>query len=156
MINALTIDLEESFQATAFADVQRHPSHQSRVKQNAEGTLSILAEKGCHARFSAGGSVGQQFPQLIRRIADAGHDLACHSFAHRLIYSLGRDQFRDDTQRAKHILEDAAGRAVYGYRAPSFSVTAQSEWAFEILAELGFTYDSSIFPIKHPNYGMPN
>jgi polysaccharide deacetylase family protein (PEP-CTERM system associated) len=156
MINALTVDLEEFYHATAFAGGSEHRTYGSRVEQNTERTLAILAEKNCHATFFTVGSVGERFPQLIRRVADSGHEIACHSFAHHLIYSLSPDQFHDDTLRAKRILEDASGNAVCGYRAPSFSITEDSEWAFEILAELGFTYDSSIFPIKHPNYGMPN
>jgi polysaccharide deacetylase family protein (PEP-CTERM system associated) len=154
-INALTVDLEESHQATAFADALGPGPRISRVEQNTDRTLAILAEKGCQATFFTVGSVAKQFPRLIRRIADSGHEIACHSFAHRLIYTLSRDQFHDDTLRAKRVLEDAAGIRIYGYRAPSFSITKDSEWAFEVLAELGFTYDSSIFPIKHPNYGMP-
>jgi polysaccharide deacetylase family protein (PEP-CTERM system associated) len=159
MENALTIDLEDYYQVTAFSadnTSSNLESHVSRVQLNTEKTLAILAEKGCHATFFTLGSVAEKFPQLIRRVADEGHEIACHSFAHRQVFSLSRKQFHEDTRKAKQLLEDASGAPVRGYRAPSFSIIKESEWAFEVLAELGFTYDSSIFPIKHLNYGMPN
>jgi polysaccharide deacetylase family protein (PEP-CTERM system associated) len=157
MKNALTIDLEDYFHATAFSAevgaVACH-SHVSRVERSTEKLLEILGQNGQFATFFTVGSVAENFPQLIQRIANAGHEIACHSYAHRLVLSLTRDQFYEDTRRAKLAIEDAAGTPVFGYRAPSFSITHQSEWAFHVLVELGFTYDSSVFPIRHLNFEM--
>jgi len=159
MKNALTIDLEDYYHATAFADyidqVQWH-SQASRIEANTQKLLDLLDAHECHATFFTLGCVAEQFPQLVKKIAARGHEIACHSFAHRQIFTLTRDQFYEDTRRAKLVIEDAAGTPVYGYRAPSFSITNASEWTFELLAELGFTYDSSIFPIKQLNFEMQN
>jgi len=156
MKNALTIDLEDYHQVTAFArnNGTAATNHVSRVERNAEKTLEMLARHNCKATFFTVGSVAEEFPSLIRRVADAGHELACHSYAHRQISLLTAEQFRDDTLRAKHAIEEAAGVPVRGYRAPSFSITSASSWAFGILTELGFDYDSSIFPINHFNFRM--
>jgi polysaccharide deacetylase family protein (PEP-CTERM system associated) len=157
MKNALTIDLEDHYHATAFSTNQvsaNSISHTSRVEGNAERLLEILARRGSLATFFTVGSVAERFPGLIRTIAAAGHELACHSYAHRLIFTMSREEFCEDTRRAKCAIEDAAGLPIRGYRAPSFSITNNTEWAFEVLAELGFSYDSSIFPIKHVNFDM--
>src|SRR5713226_3863938 len=159
MLNALTIDLEDYYQVTAFADQSRAKewqSHESHVEKNTDKVLGILAASNCSATFFSLGWVAENYPKLIRRIAEAGHEIACHSNQHRLVYSMTPEEFREDTRKAKEILEDAGGVPVLGYRAPSFSITRDSQWAFEILAQLGFTYDSSIFPVKHLNYGIPN
>ena len=158
MQNALTIDLEDYYHVTAFSEngkPYRLHSHVGRVELSTEKTLAILAENDCRATFFTLGSVAEQFPRLIRRVADAGHEIACHSFGHRQVFSLSPEQFREDTRHAKQLLEDASGRFVRGYRAPSFSILKESIWAFEVLAELGFTYDSSVFPVSHLNYGIP-
>jgi len=157
MQNALTIDLEDYYQVTAFSasrERERDHSYISRVEQNTHRTLEILAEKGCVATFFTVGSVAEEHPRLIQLVVNAGHEIACHSFAHQQIFNLARDQFWEDTRRAKTAIENAAGTRIFGYRAPSFSITRASAWAFEILVELGFTYDSSIFPVKHPSYGV--
>src|SRR5580692_1695236 len=159
MKNVLTIDLEEQYHATAFSaggGSAANGSHLSRVEKNAERILEALAKNGSFATFFAVGSIAETFPGLIQRIARAGHELACHSYAHRQVFTLKRDQFYEDTLRAKSAIEDAAGTSVLGYRAPSFSITKDAEWAFEVLAELGFSYDSSIYPIKRLNYEMQN
>lgn len=159
MKNALTIDLEDYYQVIAFSDSDESSNrdlHVSRVEQNTERALEILAQKNCMATFFAVGSIVERFPQLIKRVVRAGHEIACHSFAHRQIFTLTRDQFYEDTRRAKLTIEDATGISVSGYRAPSFSITKDCEWAFEVLVELGFTYDSSIFPIRHLNFEMQN
>jgi polysaccharide deacetylase family protein (PEP-CTERM system associated) len=159
MKNALTIDLEDYYHATAFSASARpgeSNSYLSRVEQNTERILEVLAKYGRLATFFAVGEVAERLPSLIQRIARAGHELACHSHAHRLVFTLTRDQFCKDTRRAKSAIEDAAGAEVLGYRAPSFSITKDTEWAFDVLAELGFSYDSSIFPIKHLNFEMQN
>src|SRR5208282_5551129 len=156
MKNALTIDLEEYYHATAFSANGGNADgpHLSRVEQNAERILEALAKKGCLATFFTVGSIAENFPGLIQRIARAGHELACHSYAHRQVFTLSRDEFLEDTRRAKSAIEDASGTHVVGYRAPSFSITKDTDWAFEVLVELGFTYDSSIFPIRHLHYEM--
>lgn len=158
MRNALTIDVEDYYQVTAFSghipktDWARLPS---RVEANTERILEELSAAGFQATFFVLGWVAESHPRLVRRIADLGHEVGCHSAEHRSVYQMTKTEFRDDTKRAKLALEAAAGQQVYGYRAPSFSIREDSTWAFEILAELGFQYDSSVFPVKHPNYGMP-
>jgi polysaccharide deacetylase family protein (PEP-CTERM system associated) len=159
MKNALTIDLEDYYQVTAFArenKPQEWDSHASRVEGNTERILELLANVSCRATFFCLGWVAEKYPALIRRVSDQGHEIACHSHLHRLVYSMTPAEFREDTHRAKGILEGIGGHQVRGYRAPSFSITRGSTWAFEILGELGFSYDSSIFPVRHPSYGMPD
>lgn len=159
MRNALSFDVEDYFQVGAFADrVDRSDWDRfpSRVTANTEKILKLLAEVDCRATFFVLGWVAEKHPHLIRRIAACGHEVGCHSSAHRRVFEMSPAEFREDSRRAKQSLEDACGRAMQGYRAPSFSITHASLWAFEILAELGFTYDSSIFPVQHPNYGMPD
>jgi polysaccharide deacetylase family protein (PEP-CTERM system associated) len=157
MNNVLTIDLEDYYQATAFSGDAKPGSvvsHASRVERNTDRVLELLLERKTLATFFIVGSIAERFPRMIRRIADVGHELACHSYAHREVFTLSRDEFYEDTHRAKSILEDAGGVPVNGYRAPSFSINDKTEWAFEILAKLGFRYDSSIFPIRHLNFRM--
>src|ERR1700758_4638589 len=135
MKNALTIDLEDYYHATAFPSTRSDASagsRASRVEQNTEKVLEVLAKHGCLATFFTVGSVAERFPRLIRTIAAAGHELACHSHAHRLVYNLTRHQFSEDTRRAKSAIEDASGSPILGYRAPSFSITSNTEWAFEV------------------------
>jgi polysaccharide deacetylase family protein (PEP-CTERM system associated) len=157
--NALTVDVEEYFQVSAFTELvpceawDRQPS---RVEQNTKKVLELLAEFDLHGTFFVVGWVAKRYPSLVRQIQGAGHDLGCHSYAHRLVYRLSPQEFRDDTRRAKAAIEDAAGAAVHAYRAPSFSITNRSLWALEILLELGFTVDSSIFPTHNYLYGIPN
>lgn len=158
MKNAITVDLEDYYHVTAFADqlsAEDWASCKSRVEANTERVLARFAESNCRATFFVLGWVAERYPQLIRRIAEQNHEIACHSYQHRLVYELTPDEFREDTRRAKQLLEDSGGVAVRGYRAPSFSITPEIPWAFDILAELGFTYDSSVFPVHHLNYGMP-
>jgi len=156
MKNALSVDLEDYYHVTAFAGVADGNSHSSRVEANTEKLLELFAAADCKATFFTVGWVAENFPRLIRKLADLGHEVACHSYGHRLVYSLTQEEFREDTRRAKELLEDAGGVAVHGYRAPTFSITPECPWAFEILSELGFNYDSSLFPIKHMDHGMPN
>jgi polysaccharide deacetylase family protein (PEP-CTERM system associated) len=157
--NALTVDLEDYFQVTAFASTSSAAdwdSLVSRVEANTLKLLDLLSSANCHATFFVVGWVAEKYPRLIRQIAELGHEIACHSHMHRFVYSLTPAEFKADTRRAIQALQDASGVAVRGYRAPSFSITRDSWWAFEVLAELGFTYDSSIFPVKHIDYGMPD
>jgi polysaccharide deacetylase family protein (PEP-CTERM system associated) len=156
MKNVLTIDLEDYYHATAFSDSGPTASHLSRVEQNTDKILELLAKNGCLATFFTVGEVAERFPTLIQRIVRSGHELACHSHAHRLVFTLTREQFVEDTRRGKSAIENASGAEVLGYRAPSFSFTKETEWAFEVLAELGFSYDSSIYPIRHLAFKMQN
>src|ERR1700756_1477310 len=158
MKNAITIDLEDYYQVSAFANevaVDQWDSFASRIEVNTARLLSIFDDLDVKATFFTLGWVGRKYPKLVREIADRRHEIACHSNVHRSVNAMASDEFRNDTLQSKHLLEDVTGERVYGYRAPSFSITRESLWAFEILAELGFNYDSSIFPIKHPNYGWP-
>jgi polysaccharide deacetylase family protein (PEP-CTERM system associated) len=158
MKNAVTIDLEDYYQVTAFAEqaaAEGWDNYTSRLEANTGRLLSILDAAGRKATFFTLGWVASKYPRLVRKIADSGHEVACHSNMHRLVYSMSPAEFREDTRVAKQAIEDASGTPVQGYRAPSFSITGKSLWAFEILAEQGFRYDSSVFPIKHMNYGMP-
>lgn len=158
MKNALTFDIEDYFHVSAFSgslDKDHWRNMPSRVEATTDKILSLLNEAGCQATFFILGWVARSQPQIVRRIAEGGHEVACHSLEHRRVYEMTPVEFLEDTRTAKLSLEDASGKQVVGYRAPSFSITRDSFWAFEILADLGFRYDSSVFPIKHPNYGFP-
>lgn len=158
MKNALTFDVEDYFHVSAFAEQvprSQWKTMPSRVGANTSKVLDLLDEAGQFGTFFVLGWVARNYPGVVREIAERGHEVACHSFDHRYVYQMTREEFVEDTRRAKEALEDAAGRPVLGYRAPSFSITSDSLWALEILATLGFRYDSSIFPVCHPNYGMP-
>lgn len=157
--NYLTIDVEDYFQVAAFESVvaaSEWDGYESRVEGNTSTLLDLLESHGVRATFFIVGWIAERYPELVRGIAGKGHAIACHSYLHRKIYSLSPDEFREDTRRAKGILEDIVGKPVNGYRAPSYSITRTSLWALDILAELGFSYDSSIFPIYHDNYGIPD
>lgn len=158
MKNALTIDLEDYYQVSAFSKsntVEQWDAYPSRIEHNTAKLLSLLDEGNARATFFTLGWVAKKHPNLIREIANRGHEIACHSNVHRSVYAMRAEEFREDTLEAKKLLEDVTGAAVCGYRAPSFSITRDSLWAYEILMESGFRYDSSVFPIKHPNYGWP-
>jgi polysaccharide deacetylase family protein (PEP-CTERM system associated) len=158
IVNAMTIDVEDYFQVSAFEGIAPRPrwdQFESRVCANTERFLSIFAELEVKATFFVLGWIAERHRDLVRRIADSGHEIASHGYAHRLVYDITKTAFRDDTRRAKAIIEDASGRAVFGYRAPSYSITPRSLWALDILIEEGFRYDASIFPIHHDRYGIP-
>jgi polysaccharide deacetylase family protein (PEP-CTERM system associated) len=155
----LSVDVEDYFQVEAFSDRIRREDWQTipgRVVANTQRVLELLASHGQHATFFMIGWIAERHPDLARQIRDAGHEVACHSFLHRLVYQLTPEEFRADTRRAKATLEDAIGGPVVGYRAPNYSITSKSLWALEILAEEGFRYDSSIFPIRHDIAGIPS
>lgn len=158
MQNAFTVDVEDYFQVSAFEkNIPRdtwfdYPHH---VVDNTLRILDLLAEKEVKATFFVLGWVAEHYPNLVLRIAEAGHELASHSYWHRLVYELTPEGFREDLRMSKKAIEDAAGVSVTSYRAPSFSITQKSIWSLEILAEEGFTSDSSIFPIVHDRYGIP-
>jgi polysaccharide deacetylase family protein (PEP-CTERM system associated) len=154
----MSADVEDYFQVEAFASVVNRSTwgdYSSRVERNTERILDLFDERGVKATFFILGWVAERFPRLVRRIIERGHEAACHSYWHRLVYKLSPAEFQQDTVRAKNAIEQAAGSAVYGYRAPSFSITPRSTWALEILAECGFLYDSSVFPIRRALYGFP-
>jgi polysaccharide deacetylase family protein (PEP-CTERM system associated) len=157
--NALTIDVEDYFHVSAFANNIRRQNwdcYDSRVERNTQKLLDIFAEHGCRATFFVLGWVAERYPHLVRDIASQGHEIACHGYDHELIYAQTPEVFRRDTTRAKEALENITQTPVYGYRAASFSITRQSVWAFDVLADTGFVYDSSVFPIHHDRYGLPD
>lgn len=158
MDNALTIDVEDYFQVTAFERyVQRKEwdSFSLRVVDNTARVLDMLDEFSLQATFFVLGWVAERVPGVVREIGRKGHEIACHGYGHELVYRIGPEKFREDVRRAKNIIEDITGSPVYGYRAPSYSVTRKSLWALDILVQEGFSYDSSVFPIVHDVYGIP-
>jgi polysaccharide deacetylase family protein (PEP-CTERM system associated) len=159
VLNAMTIDVEDYFHVSAFEGVidrSQWDRFESRVCANTERLLEMFDAAGIRSTFFVLGWVAERFPQLVRRLANGGHEIASHGYAHRLIYNQTPDAFREDVRRAKGILESIAGAAVHGYRAPSYSITTRSLWAIDVLIEEGYTYDSSIFPIRHDRYGIPD
>ena len=157
--NALTIDVEDYFQVSAMAPYIRRDewdSRECRVERNIERILALLARHDIRATFFTLGWIAERYPQLVRQIVDQGHELASHGYGHQRASDLSRDAFRDDIVRAKQLLEDIGGVAVQGYRAPSFSIGAGNLWAFDSLQAAGYRYSSSIYPIKHDHYGMPD
>jgi polysaccharide deacetylase family protein (PEP-CTERM system associated) len=159
MKNALTFDVEEYFHAEAFARVLRPeewPTLESRVTRSTERLLDILDRERVRATFFVLGWVAERHPGLVREIASLGHEIACHGYGHRMIQHLSRPDFERDVTRAKRALEDAVGRPVLGYRAPTFSIMRATLWSLDVLVEAGFRYDSSIFPVVHDRYGIPD
>lgn len=154
-INILTIDVEEYFQVTDFEGIVEESKYKLRLRENLSVVLDLLNGAGVKATFFILGNVAKREPNLVKRICNFGHEVACHGYNHRLIYNQKRDEFKKDVSNAKRILEEISGNPVIGYRAPSFSITKASFWALDILAELGFKYDSSVFPIIRKRYGIP-
>jgi len=159
MLNALTIDVEDYFQVEAFASVidpKKWENYPSRVEINTKKILDILDEYQINATFFCLGWVAERQSDLIKEILARGHEVASHGYAHQPIYKQSPDIFRQDIRKTKKILEDITGKPVFGYRAPTYSITQKTLWALEILAEEGYKYDSSIFPIRHDLYGIPD
>jgi polysaccharide deacetylase family protein (PEP-CTERM system associated) len=157
--NALTIDVEDYFQVSAFAPYIRRDewdSRECRVERNVGRILELLAARDVKATFFTLGWIAQRYPQLVRDIVAQGHELASHGYGHERASDLDRTAFRADVSRAKALLEDLSGQPVRGYRAPSFSIGTANLWAFDTLAETGHQYSSSIYPIQHDHYGMPD
>ncbi len=153
-----TVDVEEYFQVHAFEGVIRRsqwPALPSRIAHNVDVLLDLLAEHSVVATFFVLGWVADRHPNVVRRIAEAGHEIASHGWWHYRVTALQPEEFREDIRSSKAILEDISGHPVLGYRAPSFSITPGSSFAFDILVEEGYLYDSSVFPIRRPNYGWP-
>ena len=154
-----SVDVEDYFHVEAFAgriDRRTWGDFECRVERNTEHILDLLDDCHVRATFFILGWVAERYPKLVLRIVERGHEPACHSYWHRLVYQLTPDEFRDDTSLAKNTIEQAAGVRIQGYRAPSFSITSRSTWALDVLAELGFQYDSSVFPVRHDVYGVSN
>lgn len=158
VLNAMTVDVEDYFQVSAFErTVSRSSwaSRESRVCRNTDRLLEIFDEAGVRATFFVLGWVAERFPNLVRRITAGGHELASHGFQHQLVYSISSRDFREDLRRARAALEAAGSVAVVGYRAPSYSIIRESMWALDVLIDEGYVYDSSIYPIRHDRYGIP-
>ena len=159
MVNALTIDVEDYFQVSAFAPFiarSEWPQRECRVERNVERILAMLAARGTHATFFTLGWIAERYPQLVRQIVAQGHELASHGYGHERASDLSEGDFFADIDRAKKMLEDIGGVSVQGYRAPSFSIGTKNLWAFDSLARAGYRYSSSIYPIHHDHYGMPD
>ncbi len=157
ILNAMTVDVEEHFQVSAFEgtlDRKCWPEMASRVEANTDRLLELFDRSGVRATFFILGWVAERHPEMVRRIAGAGHEIGSHGYSHRLIYNQEPEEFRLETERSKKILEDASGTAVEGYRAASFSIVRANAWALDILAGCGFRYDSSLFPVIHDRYGF--
>ena len=159
VVNAMTIDVEDYFQVSAFADhIARDtwPTMPCRVEANVDLILSLLADADVHATFFTLGWIAERYPVMVRRIVDEGHELASHGYEHQRASDQSYGAFLADIRLAKAVLEDLTGIAVNGYRAPSFSIGPTNKWAFECIAKAGYRYSSSIYPIKHDHYGMPD
>ena len=157
--NALTIDVEDYFQVSAFARYiprSEWDTRECRVERNVDRILAMLAERDVKATFFTLGWVAERHPAMVRRIVAGGHELASHGCDHERASDLDRRAFQADVSRARQLLQDIGGVAVKGYRAPSFSIGTRNLWAFDVLAEAGYHYSSSIYPIEHDHYGMPS
>ncbi|HEX8525999.1 XrtA system polysaccharide deacetylase [Allosphingosinicella sp.] len=156
MLNALSVDVEDWFQVGAFEKVIARDSWDrlpARVERNADSVLALFAKADVKATFFTLGWVADRYPALIRRIVQAGHEIASHGWDHRRVFSMDPAAFRADLQRAHKAIEDACGEAPAGYRAPSFSIDARTPWAHGVLADLGYRYSSSVAPVRHDHYG---
>jgi polysaccharide deacetylase family protein (PEP-CTERM system associated) len=155
----MTVDVEDYFQVAAFAgrirrgDWERFPC---RVEQNVDKILAMFADHGVSGTFFTLGWIAERYPQVIRRIVGSGHEVASHGYEHIQVHAQDPAAFRTDIRHTKRILEDIGGAGVKGYRAASFSIDERSLWAFDVLADEGYHYSSSIYPIRHDHYGMPN
>jgi polysaccharide deacetylase family protein (PEP-CTERM system associated) len=158
ILNALTIDLEDWYQGLTSTSRQRDrwPTFENRVVANTERLLNLFEQAGIKATFFVLGYLANQYPDLIRRVMDQGHEIALHSYDHRRVHQLTPQQFREDVEKGLEVLTRVSGKPVQGYRAPMFSINSSSLWALEILREMGFRYDSSIFPIRNMYYGISN
>ena len=158
VINGLSVDIEDWFQVGAFEKTIRRDDWDKlspRVERNSDAVIALFDRGGAKATFFTLGWVAQRHPRLIRRIVDAGHELASHGWDHARVFTMTPDQFREDICRTRAVLEDLGGQKVTGYRAPSFSIDRRTPWAHEILAEEGYAYSSSVAPVVHDHYGWP-
>ena len=158
-VNAMSVDVEDYFQVSAFANTVRRSDWETltcRVERNVDSVLQLFADFDAKATFFTLGWVAESYPHLIRAIVDAGHELASHGYEHIRVDRQNPDDFRADVRKTKALLEDLGGTAVKGYRAASFSITKDTLWAFRILEEEGYSYSSSVYPIRHDHYGIPD
>ncbi|MEP2988775.1 MAG: XrtA system polysaccharide deacetylase [Parasphingorhabdus sp.] len=156
LLNAMSVDIEDWFQVGAFETVINRADWDTlehRVERNTDAVLALFADAKIKATFFTLGWVAERYPNLMLRIADAGHEIASHGYDHARVYTMSPDQFRKDLLHSRKLLEDSTGQTVVGYRAPSFSIDQRTPWAHEILAEQGYKYSSSVAPIKHDHYG---
>ena len=159
MHNALSVDVEDWFQVGAFErtiDRSDWEGLTHRVERNTDAVLDLFAQAGVTGTFFTLGWVAERYPVLMRRIAEAGHEVASHGYDHARVFTFTPEQFRADLRKSRAILEDASGQKVSGYRAPSFSIDPRTPWAHPILAEEGYAYSSSVAPIRHDHYGWPD
>jgi len=159
IVNAMTVDVEDYFHVSAFENTVSRSQWEtldSRVSRNTERLLALFDQASVRATFFVLGWVAERFPGLVRDIAARGHEIGSHGFSHHLVYDQTPEQFREDLRRSRDAIAAAVNAPVYGYRAPSFSITKRSFWALDILIEEGFIYDASIFPIRHDRYGVPS
>jgi polysaccharide deacetylase family protein (PEP-CTERM system associated) len=159
MRNALSVDVEDWFQVGAFERTIRREDWDGlelRVERNTDACIALFDAGGVKATFFTLGWVAARYPRLMRRIVDAGHEVASHGWDHQRVFTMTPEQFRADLAKTRGVLEDASGSAVTGYRAPSFSIDARTPWAHAVLAEEGYAYSSSVAPVKHDHYGMPD
>ncbi len=157
--NAMTIDVEDYFQVSAFAKhIPRSdwPTLPCRIERNIDIILALLDEHEVQATFFTLGWIAERYPEMVRRIADNGHELASHGYHHLRANEQTMDEFRQDVKSSKELLEDIGGQKIRGYRAPSFSINEKNLWALDVLFEEGYEYSSSIYPIRHDHYGMPD
>ena len=159
LTNALTVDVEDYFQVSALAphfDRGTWDAQPCRVERNVQRLLALFNETGARATFFTLGWIAERYPQLVRDIVAGGHELASHGYGHQRASEQSREVFGDDVRRAKALLEDLGGQPVQGYRAPSFSIGMGNLWAFDVLLEAGYRYSSSVYPVQHDHYGMPD
>ena len=157
--NAMSIDVEDYFQVSAFAPHIRREDWDTlpcRIERNVDLILQLLDDAKAHATFFTLGWIAERYPQVVRRIVGSGHELASHGYGHQRVSDLTPTEFRHDITHAKHILEELSGAAVNGYRAPSFSINRDNWWALHELEQAGYLYSSSIYPVRHDHYGMPD
>ena len=155
-VGAMTVDVEDYFQVQAFApyvDRSDWDNLPSRVQANTDRILEVFEQAGVKATFFTLGWVAERFPDIVRDIVGGGHELASHGYGHQLVHDLSPAAFRDDLLRAKGILESLGGVEIRGYRAPTFSIGSRNEWAYDVLAETGHRYSSSVYPVRHDLYG---
>ena len=158
VLNALSVDVEDWFHVGAFERTISRSSWDGlthRVERNTDAVLALFADAEVSATFFTLGWVAERYPALMRRIAEAGHEVASHGYDHARVFTLSPEAFRADLRRSRALLEDASGQRVIGYRAPSFSIDHRTPWAHAILAEEGYLYSSSVAPIRHDHYGWP-
>ena len=159
LVNALTVDVEDYFQVSAMAPHIARDSWDTqscRVERNVQRLLALFAQHQAHATFFTLGWIAERYPQLVRDIVAGGHELASHGYGHLRASEQSPADFTQDVQRAKGLLEDIGGQAVRGYRAPSFSIGHGNPWAFDVLLKAGYRYSSSVYPVQHDHYGMPD